>query len=151
MASAFQATKFCLCRLDQRSESPFSATPTWRPVVDYVTGDITNSGGTLVSVVADLNVDGGPHATGDSLFLDDTGNSAGNSGTMTATSGTVTTITGFGMTGDINYQEIENLNLELGSGADIVNVLGTAGTGTVTNISGNGGDDTFNMGRGQPA
>ena len=85
-----------------------------------------------------LSVYGGPHNLGDSLILDDSGNTEVGGGTITAD-----TITGFGMTGSIHYEEIENLGTHLGNGDNTINITETA-AGTTTTFVGGDGNDTFN-------
>jgi Ca2+-binding RTX toxin-like protein len=96
-----------------------------------------SAGGVLSDITADVNIDGGTHSTGDQLILDDTANIAANSGTITAT-----TITGFGLGGTLTYNEIENLDFNLGSGNDTIEILGSSGD---TTINTGAGDDTFNI------
>ena len=67
--------------------------------------------------------------------MDDTGDSLGNTGTLTATG-----ITGLGMAGSITYGTLEALKIDLGGGGDTFTVASThAGT---TELNTNGGGDT---------
>ena len=102
-----------------------------------VTGDPAD--GSLSGIESALRIDGGPHGSGDSLFLDDSNSGTDRSGTITGD-----TITGFGLGAEVTYVRIENLDLELGSGVDTVNIRATA-NGTVTTIYGNDGGDVFNI------
>jgi hypothetical protein len=108
-------------------------------VTDYATGTVTNSGGTLNTVLADVSVDGGLHVTGDSLFLDNSGVTGGTSATFTAD-----TITGFGMAPGVilTYREIENLGVDFGVGNDEINIQGSSST---LSIDAGAGNDTFNV------
>lgn len=74
----------------------------------------------------------------DTLNVDDSGSTANTTGIITSS-----TITGFGMTGSIEYSNFENLNLNLGIGNDNVTVNSTQ-SGTTT-INGNGGNDQFTV------
>ena len=98
-----------------------------------------NSGGVMSGINTLLTVYGGPHTSGDSLILDDSGNTGAGGGTINAD-----TITGFGMVGSIHYEEIENLNIALGSGDNIINIQATV-AGTTATISSHDGNDTFNV------
>ncbi|MDA1013526.1 MAG: hypothetical protein O3A00_03615, partial [Planctomycetota bacterium] len=97
----------------------------------------TNSGGNLNAIGALLTING--DAASDVLSLDETGESAANTGTLTAT-----TLTGLGMTGSITYGTVETVNLGLGSGGDTIAINGSS-VSTSTNINGNSGGDIFNV------
>ncbi|MCY7332058.1 MAG: hypothetical protein LH649_05235 [Pseudanabaena sp. CAN_BIN31] len=94
-----------------------------------------SGGGTLSQIQNTLTLDA--DANYDILNIDDSGNTIGVTGTVTAYD-----ISGFGMIGSINYANFENLNLQLGSGNDNVTVNNTQ---PGTTISGNGGDDVFTV------
>jgi hypothetical protein len=100
---------------------------------------LENTGGTMAGIEALLSVYGGDHPAGDSLYLDDSGNTGPGGGTIGASD-----ITGFGMTGSIHYEEIENLGISFGSGDNSINILGTS-AGTTTVLTGGDGNDTFNI------
>ncbi|MBL4827019.1 MAG: hypothetical protein JKY66_04785, partial [Spongiibacteraceae bacterium] len=99
----------------------------------------TNSGGELSSNTANLTIDGGDHSVGDSLLLDDSANTTGNNFTLTDSG-----ITGLFGSGTLSYTRIENLDLVLGSGDDVVNIQSTSAGSQIT-INGSGGNDTFNI------
>jgi len=120
-------------------------------------GPGTPSGGTLNKLAGQLSIDGG--AGKDTLFLDDTGDTAANTGTLGADS-----ITGFGMGQGVAYGALEVVSVKLGMGADKVTISGThagqtwldsgAGDDTITltaanagelRIGANAGDDTVNL------
>jgi len=70
----------------------------------------------------------------DILNVDDTGNTTGQSGTLTSSA-----ITGLNMgASGINYTGVATLNINLGSGSDTFNVNGASST-TVTTVNGSGG------------
>ena len=74
----------------------------------------------------------------DSLNVDDTADTAGNTGNLTATD-----ITGLGMTGKVVYGTVESLTIGLGSGDDTFTVESThAGT---TELNTNAGNDTVTL------
>ena len=84
-----------------------------------VLGDAANNtNGTLDDIGALLSISGNDPTSGsDVLNVDDTGDSVGRTGTLTAT-----TISGLGMDGSIKYDTVETLNISLGSGRDTFNV-----------------------------
>ena len=97
----------------------------------------TNTGGTLNNITALLTVTGA--SSFDTLNLDDSGDTGANTGTLTAS-----TLSGlFGSNGSLSYSNISNLNLKLGSGADVLNITGTSST---TVINANLGTNTINIG-----
>ena len=98
-----------------------------------------NTGGVLSGIKAVLDIAGGPHSTGDALVLDDSGNTGVGGGSLTAGS-----VSGFGMTGRIDYIEIENMGVALGSGDNTINIAATV-AGTTTTLTGGAGNDTFNI------
>ncbi len=76
----------------------------------------------------------------DTMNVDDTGSTAANSETLTAT-----TLTGLGMgASGITYSGLSVLNISLGSGTDALTVTGVTNT-TVTTINGNGGTNTATL------
>jgi hypothetical protein len=93
-------------------------------------------GGTLAGIVGPVFVSGGTNT----VNVDDTGDAAGNSGTLTAT-----TLTGFGMGAGITYSGVVALNISLGSGGDIFNVQSTHAT-TVTTLNTGLGANVVNVG-----
>ena len=93
-------------------------------------------GGTVNGISAPLTING--DAGSDTLNVDDTGDVAGNTGTLTAT-----TLTDLGMSGGITYGTLEHLNIGLGSGGDIFTIASTH-TGTTT-LNSNAGADTVNV------
>jgi Ca2+-binding RTX toxin-like protein len=96
-------------------------------------------GGTVDGIGALLTLDAGEG--NDALTVDDTGDATGNGGTLTAS-----TLTGLGMSGGIEYGNLESLEIFLGSGDDTFEVTGTMkradGFQTVTALSTGAGDDT---------
>ena len=98
------------------------------------TADTTNQIGAL------LTIDGGaPSAGSDILNVFDSGDAADNLGFLTDT-----TITGLGMALGIVYSDIEDLNIFLGSGNDIFNVLNTA---AATRVYAGAGNDAVSIHR----
>jgi hypothetical protein len=75
----------------------------------------SNVNGNLRGIAGALTVAGG--AGVDVISVDDSGDTAANSGTLTATQ-----LTGLGMAGGITYGAIETLNIALGSGGNALNV-----------------------------
>jgi hypothetical protein len=86
------------------------------------------SGGNVNGIDAELivNGDGG----GDTLNVDDTGDTSPNSGTLTGTN-----ITGLGMGGQITYDSIATLNINLGSGGDTFTIESTQATSSMSGLS----------------
>jgi mucin-19 len=103
-----------------------------------ISSDASANNGTLNAIAALLTIDGG--ADTDTLNVSDLGDTSANSGTLTAA-----TLTGLGMTQGINYTTFETFNLQLSNGADTFTIQSTAAS-VVTTISGNDGDDIFNVG-----
>jgi hypothetical protein len=94
------------------------------------------TGGNVNSIAALLTVNG--DSGSDTLNVDDTGDSLGNTGTLTGT-----TLTGLGMVGKIAYGTFEGLTIGLGSGGDTFTVASThAGT---TDLNTNDGADTVSV------
>ena len=90
--------------------------------------------GTLDAVAAPLDVSGG--AGTDSLDVDDSGDTADNTGSLTSE-----LLGGLGLHGEgIGYLGIETLGIRLGSGADSFTIVSTSSTTTTTLRAGNGGD-----------
>ncbi|MGO9478591.1 MAG: hypothetical protein ACLQAH_13200 [Limisphaerales bacterium] len=101
------------------------------------------TGGTVAGIQGVLIIAGGG---GDTLNADDTGNSSGETGLLTAT-----TLTGLGMdAAGITWSGLAALNINLGSGNDTFNVLSTNST-TVTTVNTGPGTNTVNVGSLAPA
>jgi len=98
-----------------------------------------STGGTMAGITALLDIYGGGHPSGDTLIIDDSGNTNDSSSILDGTTLTMT-----GMSGSIQYAQIENISISFGSGDNIVNVRGTA-AGATTFLTTGGGDDTFNI------
>ena len=101
------------------------------------------AGGVLTGINGKLVVNG--HGSHDVLNVDDTGDIAGETLILTAT-----TLSGLGMAGNdpsmgIVYQGIAALNINLGSGADTVNLRGNTAA-TVTTINTGAGANIINIG-----
>jgi hypothetical protein len=111
----------------------------------WVDSNTTGTGGTVDQVVHHLEILGG-NAGNDLLVLNDAGDTGANQLTVedgkirSATSGSF-----FGPGGGIDYDQFEQLNLNLGTGHDGVAVRST-GPGTDTIIAGGEGDDTVTVG-----
>ncbi len=104
--------------------------------------DTVNAGsmdGTLNGLNAVLVVNGGQGT--DTLNVDDSGDTAANTGELTET-----TITGLGMAVGIAYGTVETLNFDLGSGGDAFSIESTHEG--ETNLRANDGNDTINVGVG---
>ncbi|MBS0265809.1 MAG: VCBS repeat-containing protein, partial [Planctomycetes bacterium] len=100
-----------------------------------------NTGGNVNSIAALLTINGdAPTASGDTLNVDDTGDTIANTGTLTAT-----TLTGLGMAGSITYGTIETLNIALGSGGDTFNIVANLSPLTTTNLDTGAGADLVNF------
>ena len=92
--------------------------------------------GTVNAMAAALTING--QAGTDQLTVDDSGDTAANTGNLTAT-----TLTGLGMgPAGLTYSTLENLTVNMGSGNDTFNVVGTA-VGTTTTLNGGPGNDVF--------
>ena len=105
------------------------------------------TGGTIAGIDGVVVIDGDDPQASDRLWLDDTGNGAGTTGTLTRT-----TITGFGMAGGLTYLDVEHLQMALGNGVDLVDVTSTNGQGnadadseTDTTLLLGGGDDVVDV------
>jgi Ca2+-binding EF-hand superfamily protein len=98
-----------------------------------------NQGGNVNSIAALLTVSGNEPSSGsDTLNVDDTGDTSGNTGNLTSTQ-----LTGLGMASGIIYGTIETLNISLGSGGDTFTIQSThAGQ---TNLNSNAGSDVINI------
>ncbi|MBT7430109.1 MAG: hypothetical protein HN783_09900, partial [Ilumatobacter sp.] len=123
----------------------------------------SEAGETVNRIAALLTING--DANSDTLNVDDSGDTAANTGSLTSTA-----ITGvFATGGSINYGTLETLNINLGSagdtftirsthagsttlntqgGADTIHVQASAG---VTTLNGGDGADTINVGSGAPS
>ncbi|HVZ63437.1 MAG TPA: LEPR-XLL domain-containing protein, partial [Lacunisphaera sp.] len=97
----------------------------------------TATGGTLNAIAGRVTADGGTGT--DNLYLDETGDSAPNSGTLTGSA-----VTGLGMTLGVNYANFDGLTLTLGSGNDNFTVTNTS-AGTTTLVDGGLGADIFGI------
>jgi Ca2+-binding RTX toxin-like protein len=101
---------------------------------DPDTFNVGDAGGTVNGIQAPLTVRGQNHTgNGDTLNVDDSGDTGPNAGTLTATA-----ITGLGMLAGITYETIEAVNIGLGAGADVFNVRSTS---ALTNLNTGAGDD----------
>ncbi len=110
-------------------------------------------GGTLANLVGPIFITGGANlmrlislgATGiNTVNVDDSGDMAGNSGTLTSS-----TLTGFGMGAGVNFVSVDFMNITLGPGADTMNVQGTNST-TVTRLNTGSGANVINIGSEEP-
>ena len=100
------------------------------------------TGGTVNNLVGLVTVNGGGNT--DTVNVDDTGDTASNTGTLTASS-----LTGLGLGNGINYCSVETLNINLGSGNDMFNVQST-NVITVTTLNTGAGANTINVGSLEP-
>ncbi|MCP3939083.1 MAG: calcium-binding protein, partial [Actinomycetia bacterium] len=104
-------------------------------------------GGLLDNIGGPLNLIGGSEY--DVVNVDDTGDTETNSGTLTET-----TLTDFGMQGDLTYDGIEQLEISLGSGTDTMAVNGAMGPVggfqpiTLVNTGGGADDVTVSLSAG---
>ena len=92
-----------------------------------------SAGGNVNAISAVLTING--DSGSDTLNVDDTGDTLGNTGTLSATE-----LNGLGMTGKIVYGTLEALTIGLGSGGDTFTVASTHAGTTVLNA--NDGADT---------
>ncbi|MBV1719790.1 MAG: hypothetical protein KMY51_07260 [Desulfomicrobium sp.] len=97
----------------------------------------SNTGGVAASIGDLLTIDGGDGF--DTLWLDDSGNTAAASATLTDT-----TITGLGMAQGIVYAGLEELRVNFGNGDNTINIRSVAAGSTMTLATGDG-NDTFNV------
>ena len=97
----------------------------------------SNTGGVAASIGDLLTIDGGDGF--DTLWLDDSGNTAAASATLTDT-----TITGLGMAEGIVYAGLEELRVNFGNGDNTINIRSVAAGSTMTLATGDG-NDTFNV------
>ena len=73
------------------------------------------------SIAGSLTINGNEPTSGsDWLYIDDSGDTLGNTGTLTST-----TITGLGMAGSITYGTVEHVVITLGSGGDTFTIEST--------------------------
>ncbi len=93
--------------------------------------------GVVGQISSTLTVNGG--SGDDTLNIDDSGDSATATGTLTNDS-----LTGLGMAGEIVYSSIATVNVNLGSGAVTFTIASTL-TGATTNLQGGDGGDTINV------
>ena len=96
----------------------------------------SNTGGNVNAIGALLVIDGGTGT--DVLDVDDSADTAGNTGNLTGTM-----LTGLGMSSGIQYEDIESLTVKLGSGDDTFNIQGTHTWATTVNAG--AGEDTINV------
>jgi hypothetical protein len=101
--------------------------------------------GNVHGIGALLTVNGDGSSGEDVLNVDDTGDTADNSGTLTDVA-----ITGLGMSGTISYGTIERLAISLGSGADTFTIISThngdtGGTIETTTLSTGAGADLIHI------
>ncbi len=102
-----------------------------------------SASGVTTGIAGSLVVVGGGS---DTLNVDDTGNTTGQSGTLTST-----TLTGLGMgASGITYSGLSAMNIKLGSGNDTFNVQGTYST-TVTTLNTGAGTNVVNVGSNEPS
>jgi acrosin len=101
-----------------------------------VGSEAPDTGGNVEGIHARLTVDGGSGA--DRLNVDDTGNTDGNIGYLTAT-----TVSELGMGVAIDYSMIEDLNISLGVGGDHFTIVSTHSGATTVNT--HSGGDTVNV------
>ena len=95
-------------------------------------------GGTLNAIAGKLVVNG--QSSGfETLNVDDTGDGTDNTGTLTRTH-----LTGLGMAEGIEYSGMNALNVNLGAGDDVFNVLSTDSL-TATTLNTGGGSDTIHI------
>ncbi|MBX7169082.1 MAG: DUF4214 domain-containing protein [Pirellulales bacterium] len=95
--------------------------------------------GTLNLILANLSIDGsaGDGAT-DVLHVSDLGDGTDNTGIVTESA-----ISGLGMSSLLTYLNVDQLDLQLGTGYDTLALLGTS---AATEIRAGGGNDTINVG-----
>ena len=79
-----------------------------------------------------------PGSANSSLTIDDSGDATGRSATLTPTA-----LTGMGMDGAIDYQNIGSLNITMGQGNDTFTLDGLAPATTAATIDGGPGKNTF--------
>ncbi len=103
------------------------------------TFNIHSTANRVDGIQANLTLDG-QTSSGDLVFVSHTGDGSDNAATLTDA-----TLTGLGMTGAIHYNNVEILQIDLGSGANEVNVQSTSAI-TTTTLNTNGGADTINVG-----
>jgi hypothetical protein len=97
---------------------------------------IANAQTTVNSIEATLTVNAGTHS--DTLQVLDSGDITNNTGTLTQTQ-----ISGLGMTGTINYTNVDLVQVNLGAGHDQLTVASTHTRRTAINTG--GGDDTVQV------
>ncbi|MGD8831566.1 MAG: calcium-binding protein, partial [Pseudomonadales bacterium] len=90
-------------------------------------------GGTVNAVAGRLNIEG--EGANDAVFVDDTGDGTGDTGTLTSSE-----LTGLDMGSGIGYSGVETLTIRLGGGADVMNVRSTHASTLSTIRTGSGGD-----------
>src|SRR5262249_41384884 len=96
------------------------------------------TGGNVNAIAGGLTVNG--QGNSDTLNVDDTGDAAANSGTLTSTQ-----LTGLGMgASGITYGTVETLNINLRGGRNTFNVRSTNGP-TTTTLNTGGGADIINV------
>ncbi|BDI15146.1 hypothetical protein ANSO36C_09480 [Nostoc cf. commune SO-36] len=100
------------------------------------TANVGNLNQLVDNISAALIVSGGIDS--DTLNIDDSGDTKDNTVIVNDT-----LVTGFGMNGEINYGNFENLNLIMGSGSDILSIESTHQQ--LTYIDTGAGDDTVNV------
>jgi RTX calcium-binding nonapeptide repeat (4 copies) len=102
-------------------------------------GTGTASGSGNVNAILGLSIAGGPD--NDTLVIDDSGDTAANTATITSAA-----VSGLGMGGGgAAYSEVETITLHLGSGADTV-LVRSLDTGRSLTINGNSGADFVRFG-----
>ncbi len=96
----------------------------------------SNSGGTLNGILAQLTIDGG--SGNDVLSMDDTGDTAANTGRLTGDQ-----VIGLGIGAGVTYAGFETLRIDLGGGGDTFTVENTHAGPTTLNT--NGGSDRVDL------
>jgi Ca2+-binding RTX toxin-like protein len=90
----------------------------------------TNTGGTVNGLGASLTLNGNAPTSGsDWLYVDDSGDTLGNTGVLTFNQ-----ITGLGMAVGITYENVEHLIISLGSGGDTFTINSTHGAATIPSV-----------------
>lgn len=102
-----------------------------------VSSDAPANLGTLNNIAADLTVNG--DAGADTLNVSDLGDATNNAGSLTGTQ-----LTGFGMASTLTYGSLEELNIQLGTGNDLIDIMGTH-TPSITNLDAGLGNDIYRV------
>ena len=102
--------------------------------------NVGNSSGRVDDVDGALSIDAGAGPGNDVLNINDNGDTSANTDGVLTGAG----LTGLGMSAGISYQNVEDLNIRLGSGNDEFLVVST-NAGTTTSIYGNNGTDRISV------